>query len=513
VATLGGSVRSVDLPGNAWSPAWSPDGSSVAYIARPDSLFTYSISDRATTLLAVLESTFGFHSPVWSPDGRRIAYVHGTSSWLISFDINVSSIWIIDSDGGEPVRVTGGEFLDVSPAWLDDDHLLFISNREGLREVYVVDLGPTGPRGEPLKVPGVLDAHSISYSTAAKKLTFSKATARQNIWSYPIGSGPESIHDGFPVTSENAVIETHDISRDGEWITYHSNLRGNSDIYKKPLDGGSALPVTDSPFGEYSPQWSPDGTEIVYKRDTGDGECVVMVVPDDGGIPTPIAGGLTSNANPKWSPSGLDVAFVSDLTGQSEVWIVSRDSVGGTWGEPSQLTVFECVLQDWAPNGSGVLCASPWPPEEIVLLSRAGEVAWRYDPVTAGLRMWTWWAHMSRFSRDGSTIYLSAYHEDGLGGIWEIPLHGGEPSLVVESYEFMPPFLFSVGPGPSTRVTSGSWMWRWSGKGALDFYFPRNTAESGAPAAALQPRCASQQGVVGGAALAYGDVCTALQSR
>jgi hypothetical protein len=49
-------------------------------------------------------------------------------------------------------------------------------------------------------------------------------------------------------------------------------------------------------------------------------------------------------------------------------------------------------------------------------------------------------------SRDGSVIYQSVYHEDGLGGIWAIPLHGGEPVLVVESVELMPPYMLSVGP-------------------------------------------------------------------
>ena len=80
-----------------------------------------------------------------------------------------------------------------------------------------------------------------------------------------------------------------------------------------------------------------------------------------------------------------------------------------------------------------------------VFLPRPGDV-WEYDLATAGLRGWSWWYLMSRFSRDGSAIYLPAFNEDRVGGIWEIPLHGGEPSLVVESAEFMPPFLFSVGP-------------------------------------------------------------------
>jgi hypothetical protein len=46
-----------------------------------------------------------------------------------------------------PLRVTGERSMDASPAWLDDDHLLFVSNRDGLREVYRITprTRPSGP--------------------------------------------------------------------------------------------------------------------------------------------------------------------------------------------------------------------------------------------------------------------------------------------------------------------------------------------------------------------------------
>ena len=81
-----------------------------------------------------------------------------------------SSIWMVDAEGGEPVRLTGEEFHDTSPAWLDAEHLLFVSDREGPREVYVVEVTAAGPRGEPRKVAGGIDAHTISYSVTGRTL-------------------------------------------------------------------------------------------------------------------------------------------------------------------------------------------------------------------------------------------------------------------------------------------------------------------------------------------------------
>jgi Tol biopolymer transport system component len=447
VAKLGGSIRPIDLPENATSfsnVAWSPDNSRVAFVAWPDSLFTYSIDDRTTTLLAVVPAlNGGLHSPVWSPNGRRIAFVNGNSPWIQSFNVDVSSICIVDANGGMPVRVTGEDFMYTSPAWLDENHLLFISNRDGLREVYVIDVGPTGPRGEPQKVPGATDAHSISYSIDGRRLAFSKATARQNIWASRIGSGPVSIRDGHPVTSENAIIENHDVSPGGEWIVYHSTVRGNADIFKKRVAGGSTISIADSPVDEGVPRWSPDGTEIAFVRRDGGGGLEVMVVDADGGTPLQVASGL-STWIVCWSPSGLEIVYPSDRTGRKEAWIVSRDSVGGSWGAATQLTDFGCVPEDWGPDGSGVLCLLPWPEEAMVLVSREGEVFWRFDLATAGLARWG--LPFPRFSRDGSVIYLAASHENGSRGIWGIPLSGGLPILVVESAESWAPDFFSEGP-------------------------------------------------------------------
>jgi Tol biopolymer transport system component len=440
VPKLGGSIRSIDLPRSARSCSWSPDGARVACTARPASLFTQSIADGTTTLLVVHPEVVagqGIHSPAWSPDGGQIAYVYGNQWWPYSFNVLASSIWIVPADGGEPVRVTGEDFMDVSPAWLDDDHLLFVSNRDGPREVYVVEVGPTGPRGEPRKVPGVTDPHSISYSVEGRKLAFSKAAVRQNIWSYPIGSGPVSISDGHAVTSDNAVIELHDISPDGKWIVYNSNLRGNSDIYKRPLEGGSPIPITDSPGDESDPRWSPDGSEIAFTGHVALG-LAVMVVSADGGTPVQLAVGWRSY----WSPSGLEIAFASDLAGRWEVWVVSRGAIGEPWGEATQLTDFGCILYAWAPDGSGVLCGSGG---GLLLVSRKGEVLWRNGP-SDGVHTFRW----PQFSWDGSTIYSYAVHEDGSEGIWAIPAQGGEhePNLVVayDDAEVTGGVLFSVGP-------------------------------------------------------------------
>jgi Tol biopolymer transport system component len=433
---LGGAVRSLVLPPRArfrlssyGLPSWSPDGARLAFVVR-DTIFVSSTGDTAARRVAVHTVDYStLHSLAWSPDGKLIAYVNGNLSWLYSANVAGSSIWIVDADGGEPRRVTTEDHLNVSPTWLDARHLLFVSNRDGQRGVYVVAVGPQGRRGEPHAVPGVADPHSISYSIGARRLAYAKLTVRQNVWSYPLGrSAPVSIGDGTPVTSGSQVIEAHDVSPDGRWLVFDSNRRGNMDLYRMPLGGGDAVPLTDLPGDEFRPRWSPDGREIAFYANSPacGGRQVIMTIPAGGGVPTALSCSPGSDASPSWSPSGLAIAFLSSRTGSFRIWLIARDSVGGAWHEPVQVLDFGgCSPPVWAPDGSGVLCDAG---RDLVLASPQGRVLWRRNLIpTSGLAGYG----VPAYSRDGRTIYVWGSHRDGRVGAWAIPVAGGPPRLVV----------------------------------------------------------------------------------
>ncbi|HJQ64761.1 MAG TPA: BTAD domain-containing putative transcriptional regulator, partial [Gemmatimonadales bacterium] len=282
VKRLGGPDLAVPVPRFS-SIAWTRDDTRAAFVSN-DSLFTFATIDSQPRLLTVQGGTWRPHSLAWSPNGRWLAYVYGNNFWTDGWNLAPATVWLIDPETGRLVQVTDETHLNVSPAWLDDQHLLFISDRDGPREIYLVTVGPEGPRGAAVKVPGGTDAHSISVSRDGRRLALAKLIGKQNVWSFPLhGSLPLRVSDGRPVTTGMQIVETHDVSADGAWLIYDSNLQGDIGFYRMRLDGGAAQPIVIGPRAGGFPRLSPDGREIVFYAGSS---MDIWVVPAEGGTPT-----------------------------------------------------------------------------------------------------------------------------------------------------------------------------------------------------------------------------------
>ncbi|MDX1493921.1 MAG: hypothetical protein R3253_07685, partial [Longimicrobiales bacterium] len=133
----------------------------------------------------------------------------------------------------------------------------------------------------------------------------------------PKGPAPSPVRS----TAEIEVVLTEGtnvaaaLSPDGQTLAL--DLLGR--IWTLPGDGGRATPITD-PFGDArQPQWSPDGSRIVFQAYWG-GNYDIWSVRSDGSGLTQLTHGPFDDREPAWSPDGRRIVFSSDRSGSYDIW-------------------------------------------------------------------------------------------------------------------------------------------------------------------------------------------------
>lgn len=209
-------------------------------------------------------------SPAWSPDGSQLAYV--------TLSQTEQQVMVIDAQGGnQRVVFSGppGDAINGSIAWSPDGtHLAFTGLMDGRQVIYLDDLSsPDGPL--PL-TDAFANAFSPTFSADGRELAFSWApAANQEVFVAALGTV------AMPITSDTQLTRvTHDYnldsfpawSPDGAWLAFTSDRQGNSEIYAVPA-GCLSSPdpcdarmkrLTDHIARDIFPTWSPDGTRLLF---------------------------------------------------------------------------------------------------------------------------------------------------------------------------------------------------------------------------------------------------------
>jgi serine/threonine-protein kinase len=405
---------------------WGVHGDRVVYTQR-DSIFVRLLEGGEPTFVAYAPPDP--HSLIWSADGSKLAYVQGNFAFISVADgdlgnVAPSSIWIVPVDGGDPAQVTDHPSLNVSPVWLPDGrHLLFVSNRDGARDVYVLPIDGAGrPRGEPIRVTTGLDPHSVSVSADGSTVIYSRFMFRRNVWAIAIPeTGSVSISEATPVTVGNQIVENHGVSVDGRWLTFDANLEGSQDIYVMPVEGGEPRRVTWDPGADFHPDFSLDTGEIVFYS-SRHGSRDLFLVTTEGTNEVRLTADPGEERHPAFSPDGLRIAFESTGTGRYEIDVVRRDSVGGTWSDPRQLTRAGGHLPRWSPDGRQIVYEAS---NAIGIMSLNGKARRLLDGDAAGL------FRIGFPDWHDGFIYFSGADSAGVLGIYQMPAEGGWPRLVV----------------------------------------------------------------------------------
>jgi Tol biopolymer transport system component len=363
-----------------YSPAWSPDGRTIAFLRRtpesetwlvlidaaggsertllrtsvasnlffgshqhvswsPDSKSLFvpmALNEKASGVYRVSTTTgeatpivtgFAAHAPAVSPDGRRLAALR-----IEGMPHNFQELLLYDLDAtgsvqGSPISLYKGYSVSSGLAWMPDSRtLLFCNSGAAL-------VGPLDSRL--YRLPALAGAHltpigGIGCSTVS--------VSRQGLIAYGDSSRTRSkmLHRRFSsemlhrrLSSDTPVEEFASSSRydnypsfspAGSMLAYYSTRSGKSGIWTARSDGTGQRCIFDDVMIRSGPAWSPDGQRLVYIL----GRSLAISSINTAAPPTIISTGDAGPQHPVWSADGRSIYYNIE----HQLWRVLTDGTG-----------------------------------------------------------------------------------------------------------------------------------------------------------------------------------------
>jgi Tol biopolymer transport system component len=299
------------------SPAWSPDGSKIAYEG-DHGVFVMNANGSDQTKIA------GGGYPSWSPDGSRLVTVIGAGKG--------DNLYAVAPDGAGLTQLTTGPASEQVPAWSPDGtRIAFVRSEDHASSVWIVNADGTGevevasfPNGYPYRPIWSPDGRTLIFDVQVSESAGTNGHPDFNYDIYSVGADGTGLVDLTPTgdRAENAPVWAPDGTKIAfeATDTLNSENSGTFDIYLMNPDGtGEHRLTTGQHAGGFDLAWQPvpiDGNEPAQ---------TVTPSPSPANVGDPvIAATVKVNNVPDAVPNGV-------AAGEGAVWVSVQGSEGNDY--------------------------------------------------------------------------------------------------------------------------------------------------------------------------------------
>jgi len=259
----------------------------IAYVAKNGREYRIEVADSdGEDVQTALRSNEPIISPAWSPDGTKIAYV--------SFENKKPVVYVQNLITRRRTVIADYKGSNSAPAWSPDGSKLALAlARDGLTQVYVANADGSGLRR--LTHDDGIDTEP-QFSPDGKSIYFtSDRSGGPQIYRMPANGGPAQ-----RITFNGSYNISPRVSPDGKTLAYISRRDGKFNLYVLDLASAQELQLTNSDRNE-SPSFSPNGRYIMYATDAG-GRGTLAVVSVDGRVKYQLTSQTGDIREPTWGP-------------------------------------------------------------------------------------------------------------------------------------------------------------------------------------------------------------------
>ena len=307
--------------------AWSRDGKSLAAVTggekQPASIALIDIANGSLRRITnPPDGVEGDWSPALSPDGSTLAFTRSGAS-------DGADIYVCDLSGGNLRRLTFDDRAIRGLAWTPGGaDLVFAATLGNGMRLWRIAVNGGSPRN--LFLSGNFPGYP-AVSLAHNRLAYTESPSVSSVWRAPLDAKAPA---GRPILRSSGREFAPSYSRDGKRIADISDQTGFSEIWVSDSEGGDRTQITSFKGPQPGrPHWSPDGKWLLFDlRRDGGGE-VYKTLAEPLSKPVRL---LNAGSAATWSHDGKSIYF------QQRGFLYKASADGGN---PEQLTT--------RPGGSG----------------------------------------------------------------------------------------------------------------------------------------------------------------